>query len=174
MQPRFHPWWYGSFVADPSEWVLLAYRLPREPSTPRINVWRKLRKLGAVQLVDGLVTLPAGPRSREQFDWLADEVIDAGGEAWIWTAVPGSKDQQKLLAARMSAATAEEYQAVLDEADELASDALGSRRNVQRLQRELLRIEARDHYPPKDRERARRAVDRLLAMVDAIEEQTAR
>ena len=24
-------------------WVLLAYRLPREPSTPRIALWRKLR-----------------------------------------------------------------------------------------------------------------------------------
>src|SRR5262249_39018906 len=31
-------------------WVLLAYRLPREPSTPRIAVWRRLRRLGALQL----------------------------------------------------------------------------------------------------------------------------
>ena len=43
------------------DWVLLAYRMPREPSTPRIAVWRKLRKLGAVQLVDGFVALPADP-----------------------------------------------------------------------------------------------------------------
>src|SRR5258708_1839751 len=28
------------------QWVFLAYRLPREPSTPRIAVWRKLRRLG--------------------------------------------------------------------------------------------------------------------------------
>ena len=41
------------------EWVLLAYRLPREPSTPRIAVWRKLRRQGAVQVLDGLVALPA-------------------------------------------------------------------------------------------------------------------
>ena len=39
-------------------WVLLGYRLPREPSTPRITVWRKLKRLGVVQLSDGMVALP--------------------------------------------------------------------------------------------------------------------
>ena len=49
-------------MAGRSDWVLLAYRLPREPSTPRITVWRKLRRLGVAQLVDGLVALPADAR----------------------------------------------------------------------------------------------------------------
>ena len=153
-------------VAEP-EWVLLAYRLPREPSTPRISVWRKLRRLGAVQIVDGLVVLPATARTQEQFDWLADEVIEAGGEAWTWTGVPGSKEQQRQLAARMSEAAAEEYAEVRGETDDLlAGGGPPTRRTVERLQRELRRIESRDHYPPKERERARRAVDRLVAMLD--------
>ncbi|HET9728675.1 MAG TPA: Chromate resistance protein ChrB, partial [Acidimicrobiia bacterium] len=88
-------------MAPASDWVLLAYRLPREPSTPRITVWRKLRRLGVVQLVDGLVALPASAQHREQFDWLADEIVEAGGEAWTWTARPGSKDQQRALVARL-------------------------------------------------------------------------
>lgn len=49
-------------------WVLLCYRLPREPSTPRITVWRNLKRLGIAQLADGLVTLPADARTREQLD----------------------------------------------------------------------------------------------------------
>src|SRR5690242_10765482 len=53
------------------EWVLLAFRLPREPSTPRTALWRKLRQLGAAQLLDGLVALPLDARNREQFEWLA-------------------------------------------------------------------------------------------------------
>ena len=48
----------GGVASSTSEWVLLAYRIPREPSTPRISVWRKLRRLGAVQILDGLVGLP--------------------------------------------------------------------------------------------------------------------
>ena len=49
-------------------------------------MWRKLRRLGAVQLVDGLVALPADAETIEAFDWLADEVVEAGGEAWTWRA----------------------------------------------------------------------------------------
>lgn len=153
-------------MADVAEWVLLAYRLPREPSTPRITLWRKLRKLGVVQLVDGLVALPASARTREQFDWLADEVIEAGGEAWTWNATPGSKAQQKLLATRMGEAVAADYRAVIDETEQLAAGGGASRRSLQRLRRELQRIEARDHYPPQEAEQARRAVERLAGVVD--------
>src|SRR5687767_8578830 len=104
------------------DWVLLAYRMPREPSTPRISVWRKLRKLGAVQLVDGLVALPADPATVEAFDWLADEVIEAGGEAWTWRGQPGSKQQQAALRTRLTDAVAEEYQALAAEARDATAD----------------------------------------------------
>lgn len=162
-------------MAAASEWVLLAYRLPREPSTPRITVWRKLRRLGAVQLVDGLVALPASARNQEQFDWLADEVLDAGGEAWTFLGAPGSKDQQRALAARMTEAAAAEYGSLLEDTEQvLASDEPPSRRTVERLRRELRRIEARDPFPPKDRARARRAIDRLVSAVDAADAEAAR
>jgi len=105
-----------SGVALGSVWVLLAYRLPREPSNPRVAVWRKLRRLGAVQMVDGLVALPADARTREQFDWLAEEIVEAGGEAWLWVGHPGSARQERTLASRMAAAVTKDYQAVFDEA----------------------------------------------------------
>src|SRR5213078_4943551 len=82
----------------PGEWVLLCYRLPREPSTPRIAVWRKLKRLGVAQLTDGLVALPADARTREQLEWIAEEIIEAGGEASTWLAHPTSADQERTLA----------------------------------------------------------------------------
>jgi hypothetical protein len=153
--------------------VLLAYRMPREPSAPRVTVWRKLRRLGAVQLVDGLVALPASARNREQFDWIADEVLDAGGEAWTWNATPGSKQQQRALTARIDEAAREEYRALLEEAEAALSAREGpERRTVERLRRELRRIEARDYFSAKDRARAGRAIDRLTAALDATSEAT--
>lgn len=148
-----------------TEWVLLAYRLPREPSTPRITLWRKLRRLGAVQVVDGLVALPADARTVEAFDWLAEEVVEAGGEAWTWRGTPGSKHQERALREQMTSAAAEEYAALLAEAKAVDDP---SRRTVERLRRDLAKIEARDHFPPKEREQARRAVERLAAKVDAV------
>src|SRR6266511_2210580 len=62
---------HGIASSGPGEWVLLWYRMPREPSTPRIAIWRKLKRLGVAQLGDGLITLPADARTRGQLDWIA-------------------------------------------------------------------------------------------------------
>jgi hypothetical protein len=156
-------------VSGRLEWVLLAYRLPREPSTPRIAVWRKLRRLGVVQVVDGLVSLPASARTREQFEWLADEIEEAGGEAWTWLSRSGSAEQDALLVRQLTDAVSAEYRELLDEVRGLRSDTV-SRRTIARLRRELHRIEVRDHIGPPEREEARRAVERLAASAaDAAE-----
>ena len=155
-----------------SEWVLLAYRLPREPSTPRITLWRKLRRLGAVQLVDGLVALPCDAKTVEAFDWLADEVLEAGGEAWTWRGQPGSKHQEQALRERMTAAVVEEYRALLAEVRHAQGEP--SRRTVERLRRDLRRIEVRDHFAPKEREQARRMIDRLMTTANTTEERALR
>ena len=147
-----------------SRWVLLAYHLPREPSTPRITLWRKLRRLGAVQLQDGLVALPLDARTREQLEWLAEEVTDAGGQAAIWLAEPATAAQERALAQRMAAAVATDYQAVMQAAQAARVQPPGPRRRtVGRLRRELRRIGLRDHFPPPERAQARAAVAELAA-----------
>jgi hypothetical protein len=148
--------------------VLLAYRIPREPSTPRISVWRKLRRLGAAQLGDGLAALPNDARTKEQLEWIADEVLEAGGEATLWVARAGSVGQERTLASTMATAIAEEYRAVIDAADAASGEAESAQRRVAaRLRRELHRIAQRDHFPPPEREKAHRAVERLAAGVEA-------
>src|SRR4249919_1651613 len=91
------------------EWVLLAYRVPREPSTPRIAVWRKLRRLGVAQIVDGLVAVPDSVANLEQVGWIANDVLDAGGEAHLWTAKMNSAQQERELVARLNRDVAEAY-----------------------------------------------------------------
>ena len=157
-------------MAGSLEWVLLAYRLPREPSTVRVAVWRKLRRLGVAQVLDGLVALPLDARTREQFDWLAEEVLGAGGEASVWTARLSSRAQERALAARMADAVREDYGAILIEAQAAVALEPGEqRRVVGRLRRELQRVGQRDFFPPKERDRAVRSVRALAvrAEVDA-------
>jgi hypothetical protein len=144
--------------------VLLAYRLPREPSTPRIGVWRKLERLGVARLGDGLVALPADARTREQLEWLAEEVTEAGGTATVWLATPGSAGQERPIAEAMRAARAAEYQAVIAQARTGGDAAMAERaRTVRRLRGELRRIARRDFFPPAERELAQAAVEALAA-----------
>jgi hypothetical protein len=67
-------------------WLLLTYKLPAEPSARRVYVWRKLKKLGAVTIFEAVWVLPDSPRSHEQFQWLATEIKEMGGEAMFWKA----------------------------------------------------------------------------------------
>jgi len=147
-------------------WVLLAYRLPREPSNPRVAVWRKLERLGVARLGDGLVALPADARTREQLDWLAEEILEAGGVATVWLATPGSAAQERATAETMRAARAAEYQAVTEQARDAAASAVERMRALRRLRGELRRIARRDFFPPAEREAARAAVDDLAADAD--------
>jgi hypothetical protein len=147
-------------------WVLLAYRLPREPSTPRIALWRRLRQLGAVQLVDGLVGLPLDERTREQFDWLAQDVLDAGGEASVWISEPATAAQERVLKARMKESLAAAYRTIA-EAAEAARDSSDAKRAAARLRRALVKVNARDFVTPPERREAERAVKALGAQAEA-------
>jgi hypothetical protein len=160
---------------EAGQWVLLSYRLPREPSTPRITVWRKLKRLGVAQLSDGLVALPADARTREQLEWIAEEIVELGGAAGVWLARPGTVRQERELAAAMAAARAEEYAAVLAEAEQSGDVGDGRREQVaRRLRAELRRIGKRDYFPPAERDTARAAVASLAHSPDqAAESDTA-
>jgi hypothetical protein len=151
-------------VSRAEDWVLLAYRLPRVPSTPRSAVWRKLKRLGVAQLGDGLVALPADPRTREQLEWVAEEVTEHGGEATVWLGRPLEANAASVVANRMTAVIAAEYDAVAAEAAAArTADAAARRRAVARLRRELHRIQGRDYFTCPQRDSARRAVERLAA-----------
>ncbi len=143
---------------------MLSYRLPREPSTPRIAVWRRLRRLGALQLVDGLVALPLDPETREALEWVAEEVEEAGGDATVWLAEPAASTDERALALRMAAAAAADYRTVIEAAAAADIRPESDRRRAgARLRRTLQRVHARDFFPPPERRDAERAVERLLA-----------
>jgi hypothetical protein len=165
MQPWSHVGYTPAGVMGMSQaedWVLLAYRLPRVPSTPRSAVWRKLKRLGVAWLGDGLVALPADPRTREQLEWVAEDVTDHGGEASVWLGRPLDARATEVMVNRMTQAVAAEYDAVAAEAGAVdITDAAARRRAVVRLRRELRRIQGRDFFTCPRREAAGRAVEQL-------------
>lgn len=140
-------------------WVLLSYRVPREPSTPRIAIWRRLKSHGAVQVGDGLVALPNDARTKEQLEWVASMVHEADGEAIVWVADTTKRDSVELKT-RMNDERDAEYQALIDEI--AAHGPSISSRTTARLRREWRRIGRRDHFRSPRREQARQAMRALV------------
>lgn len=144
------------------EWVLLSYRLPREPSGPRTTLWRRLKRLGVAQIADGLVALPSDARTREHLEWLAGDVVEADGSAGIWVALPATSAQERDLAAGMAAARAAEYLALAEQCAQVArADPADRSRAVRRLRGEWRAINRRDFFPPPEREVAAAALREL-------------
>jgi hypothetical protein len=155
----------SSRPAEPGQWVLLSHRLPREPSTPRITVWRKLKRLGVAQISDGLVALPADARTREHLEFIADEILEAGGSATIWLAQPTTLAAERDLASGMADARAAEYAKICTEAAAADFDEPARASTARRLRAELRRIRRRDYFPPAERDQAHAAVDALTKPV---------
>ncbi|MDP2857680.1 MAG: ChrB protein [Bacillota bacterium] len=75
-------------------WLMLVYKLPADRSTRRVYVWRRLKRIGAIYLQDGTCVLPMNDRTREQFQWLAAEIVEMAGEAYACSAEFLAGDQE--------------------------------------------------------------------------------
>ena len=145
--------------------MLLSYRMPREPSTPRIAVWRRLRQLGTAQLGDGLVALPEDARTRELLEWVAEDVTAAGGDAVLWRAQTLAGEDERAVARAMADARAAEYRAITAAAETASATAPPDSRLLRRLRRELQSVRRRDYFPPQERETATQALAELARSV---------
>ena len=66
-----------------TSWLLLLYRLPTRQKTERVAIWRRLKKMGAVQVKTSTYLLPDEPAQYEQFQWLARQIRDYGGDSTL-------------------------------------------------------------------------------------------
>ncbi len=80
-----------------NSWLLFLYKVPHEPSTRRVYVWRKLKRFGAVMLHDSAWILPQVPSNLEQLRKLAKEIGDMGGDSLLWEAHLAGDNQEETL-----------------------------------------------------------------------------
>jgi hypothetical protein len=70
-------------VITGSSWLLLLFSLPTNRNTERVAVWRRLKKMGAMQIKTSTYLLPDAPAQYEQFQWLAQQIRDYGGDSTL-------------------------------------------------------------------------------------------
>ncbi|PYL72253.1 MAG: hypothetical protein DMF26_17080 [Verrucomicrobia bacterium] len=66
-----------------TSWLLLLYSLPTRQKTERVAIWRRFKKIGAIQIKTSTYLLPDEPGQYEQFQWLAQQIRDYGGDSTL-------------------------------------------------------------------------------------------
>jgi hypothetical protein len=120
-------------------WVLLVYKIPREPTSSRATIWRKLKRLGALLLHDAVWVLPATSWTREQFQWLAVEIGELEGEAYLWESHLLLNGQADALVQQFQARVDATYQEILDEVERDEADLVA-------LSRKYQQVRAQDYF----------------------------
>ncbi len=115
-------------------WVVLVYKIAREPAAGRVYVWRKLKRLGALLLHDAVWLLPDTPWTREQFQWLAVEIRELGGEALVWESRMVLPGQDETLVQQFIADVDHAYQAILTALQQADADLAALARQYQQIQ----------------------------------------
>jgi hypothetical protein len=84
---------------------VLIHQLPPEPPYLRAKIAQRLAKVGALPLKNSVYVLPERPESHEDFEWIAKEAVEGGGQAWIGTIewLGGTTDRELRAAFRAQA-----------------------------------------------------------------------
>src|SRR5438445_3731549 len=115
-----------------SDWLLLLHFLPTSKAQARVQAWRRLQRVGAVSLKNSAYALPHSPESREDFEWIRNEVVAAGGQAIVLVA--RAPDQATLddVTNAFRAARAADFNAIIVEARALLKRASGRQTTARR------------------------------------------
>lgn len=102
---------------EQNEWVVINYTLPREPSRVRVSLWRKLKKIGAVNVQQSMWILLLTDKNYDLLNEIKNEVSQNNGEAFVMKSSV-DEDGRKNIIERFNAARDEEYGELLEQCEE--------------------------------------------------------
>lgn len=95
------------------EWLLMAYKVPPEPSSRRVAIWRKLKGLGVVYIQNGVCILPKNEDHQRQYKIIENEIVNLGGEVLLLETAGLDKKQEENIIQRFNEERNAEYQEFL-------------------------------------------------------------
>jgi hypothetical protein len=169
---------------DDRAWLLISVSTAGAPGALRVQVWRKLRSLGALYLQQSVCLLPEREETSRQVRRLLDRVRQHGGAARsLRVTFPDPAEQQQVIG-EFNAARDAEYTEVLDRLpafrEELAlerargratyAEVEESEADLGRFHSWLAKIGARDYFAAPNGPTARSAVQDAAADLAAFEQ----
>lgn len=143
-------------------WLLLVFSLPAKRASERVEIWRKLKKYGAVGLKSAGYLLPNTPEHLERFEWLAAAIRKYRGQAsvvQVQSIEDLSSDQVRQMFVE---ARSRDYEGLIRELKSVSAGRKQAPASLSRLRRRFQEIAALDFFESPLRSRA----EAMLARAD--------
>ncbi|MET8429606.1 Chromate resistance protein ChrB [Nocardia sp. NPDC004860] len=171
-------------VTQSGGWLLISVSTAGSAGTLRVQVWRKLKSLGALYLQQSVCLLPDRSEVHREVRRLAARVRDHGGTARVLAMTFTDPVEEHGVIAEFNDARDSEYAEILERIPELHTELEGelargnatyaeveeSEADLERFRSWLAKIAARDYFAAPGGQAARDAVDQAGAALAAFEE----
>ncbi len=142
-------------------WLLLMFSLPATSASQRVELWRKLKKYGAISLRTSGYLLPNSPENQERFEWLAAGIRKYKGQASVAQLhslddLPSEKLKEMFVAAR-----SKDYEALVRDLKKIGGTKKRTPGEIARFRRRLQEIAAIDFFNSPLRSRAEALLESL-------------
>jgi hypothetical protein len=165
-------------------WLLLVYRVPSEPASKRVAVWRDLKRLGALYLQQCVCLVPYIETLAAALDRVQSKIIDEGGEA-LCMAIPQLRpaDEPKIIDAFRESRN-KEYDELIEECETKFVKEIEFERfrnnyrfeeaeeiehDLDKIRRWFTRIAERDWFAAPRRAEAEAWIDHCQGLLEAFE-----
>jgi hypothetical protein len=171
------------------KWLLLVYRVPTEPASRRVAVWRDLKRLGALYLQQCVCILPRLGPVQEELERISAKIPALGGE-YTRFEIPKlpPADEEKIIASFRTLRNKEYAEIVeecetkfvkeiefehfrqnytFEEAEEIGQD-------LEKIRRWFARIVERDWFAADGRQAVAEWIERCQVLLDEFEQEVYR
>jgi hypothetical protein len=153
--------------SDQPRWLLLMFSMPAKRASERVEIWRRLKRIGALPLPTSGYLLPSSPANLEHFEWLAAAIRKYKGQASVARVQSIDELPDQELVQRFTEARNREYQQLLMELRATRSWA-NKRPQLARIRKRFQGIAAIDFFQSPLRTR----IEELLSRADAVHSAT--
>lgn len=101
----------------PLSWRLLIYRVPTEPASKRVAVWRDLKRLGALYLQQCVCIFPDIPALSDEVRQVAAKIPALGGETFLLEVPRLAAEDEARIVEAFRAQRANEYAEIIEECE---------------------------------------------------------
>ena len=147
-------------VAEPDlntcRWLLLVFNLPSKKASVRVDIWRKLRRAGALALPTSGYLLPNGGDNLERFEWLSAEIRKHKGQASVAQVQSFDDMPQERIVQLFVAARNNDYEKLLRELQRRRRPS-----TVAVVRKKLLQVSAIDFFGSPLKQKVEHAISAL-------------